>query len=340
MRPLLLTLLASIGFACTAALFRRAVPWPDDQALWVKWEYFAAHKDEFDAVWIGSSLVLRDVDVHAIDAGLGAAGLPLRSFNFGVGGMGTYEQDFLLHRVLELEPARLRYVFLEGGPVGLGTHPRHIFQSPGDTNTIRSAFWHDRVQTRKVLGQVRRLPVGLLAKLDLGFTHLRLFGRKLASYGMGPEIPRGLEGPPTPGPMLNEDRGFRPYPEPHGADFAEPGASEAFAALVAEIPAVHGRDLELGELHTAVHAAQYEAVAQRGARLIYVNLPASIGTPERPFLHRAGVIEALIDFNRPLEYPELFAFEHRWDKDHLNRAGVALITPLMIERLVALIAPG
>ena len=331
-RPLLLLLAASIGFASVSTALRRLVPWPDDQGLWSKWEYFQAHRDEFDAVFIGSSLVLRDVDAPAVQAGLAAAGVELACFNFGVGGMGPYEQDFLLHRLLELEPARLRYVFFEGGPVGLGTHPRHIFQTPGDTDTFRSVHWHDATQTGKVLRQVRLLPVALLRKLDLGFTHVRVFCRRLASYGLGPELPRRFEGPPAPGYMMTRDRGYRPYPEPHGADFDDP---QAFAALVAAIPAEHGRQLRLAEINTAVHAAQYAAAEARGVELVYVNLPASIGTPERPFLHAQGVIPWLFDFNRPLDFPELFRFEHHWDVDHLNPDGVKCLTPLLVERVLA-----
>ena len=308
------------------------VPWPDDQALWQKWAYFAAHKDEFDAVWIGTSLVLRDVDVPAIERALAEAGVELHAFNFGMGGMGTYEQDFLLNRLLELEPARLKYVFLEGGPVGLGIHPRHIFQSPGDLDTFRSVYWHDWAQTGKVLGQTWRLPVGLLTKLDLAFTHLRLCARKFANYGLGPQVPRFLEGPGEPSAIMSEYLGFRPYPEPHGPEFTDPAA---YAQRVLEVEAQNRAPLELEELHTGVHAAQYAAVRSRGAELIYLCLPASIGEPERPFLHAQGVIPWLFDFSQPSEHPELFRFEHRWDEDHLNRYGVALLTPLLVERILA-----
>lgn len=331
MRPSLLLMLASLGFLLVSSGFRGLVPWPEEQGLWSKWEHFVRHKDEFDAVWIGSSLVLRDVDVAALDRHLGEAGIELHSFNFGVGGMGTYEQDFLLHRLLELEPARLRYVFFEGGPVGLGTHPRHIFQQPGDTNTVRSTFWHDWTQTSKVLDQTWMLPFGPVRKLDLATTHLRLYGRKLASYGLGQELPRGLEGPPEPGAMLLSARGFRPYAEEHGPDFDDP---EAYARQVAAIPAEHGRSLELDRINTAVHAAQYAAAEAHGVELVYVNLPASIGTPERPFLHAEGVIPWLLDFNLPLTYPELFRFEHHWDEDHLNRTGLEHFTPLLAQRVL------
>jgi hypothetical protein len=250
--------------------------------------------------------------------------------------MGTYEQDFLLHRLLELEPARLRYVFFEGGPVGLGTHPRHVFQQPGDTNTVRSTYWHDWTQTSKVLDQTWMLPLGPVRKLDLATTHLRLYGRKLASYGLGQEVPRGLEGPPEPGAMLLSARGFRPYAERHGPDFDDP---EAYARRVAAIPAEHGRILELDRINTAVHAAQYAAADARGVELVYVNLPASIGTPERPFLHAAGVIPYLFDFNLPLTYPELFRFEHHWDEDHLNRTGLEHFTPLLAQRVLEHVTP-
>jgi len=336
-RPLTQSLLAALGFASVALGVRALVPWPEEQLLWRKWEYFAEHKDEFDAVWIGTSLVFRDVDVPAIDAALRERGHALHSFNFGIGGMGTFEQDFVLHRLLELEPARLKYVFYEGGPVGLGIHPRHVFQTPGDTNTMRSTYWHDGPQTAKVLRQIPHLPVSPWRRLDLAFTHARLFGRKLANYGFGTEVKRGLEGF-EPGPLLTERRGFQPYREPH-EDAFQPMLDDpaTFDEVVAAIPAANAMPLRLEDLDLSTHRAQYAAAEARGARLVYVALPGSIGDPERQFLHAQGVIPTLWDFSSPAEYPELFRIEHRWDVDHLNPDGVPLLTAYLVERVAALL---
>jgi hypothetical protein len=64
----------------------------------------------------GSSRVLHWIDTEVVDAELGRGGMGVRSYNFGLRGMRTFEQDHLLHHVLALEPRRLRWVFMEGGP--------------------------------------------------------------------------------------------------------------------------------------------------------------------------------------------------------------------------------
>jgi hypothetical protein len=334
-RALLLFLLTALGFASASFAVRGLVPWPEDQGLWGKWEYFERHKDEYDAVWLGTSLVFRGVDTPAIDATMAERGHDFKSFNFGIGGMGTFEQDFVLHKLLELEPARLKYVFLEGGPVGIGVHPRHIFQMPGDTNTMRSAYWHDSTQTGKVLVQVPRLPLPLWRKIDLGFTHVRLLGRKTSNYGFGPEVKRTFT-EFKPADWLVERDGFHPYKKQHGQEIQPMLDDPAqYDALLAEIPAVNARPMTLDELDLGTHRAQNAAAERAGVRLIYLAMPGSIGDPERQFLHQEGVIPELWDYSLPTEYPELFRLEHRWDVDHLNPAGVEVLTALLAARLAA-----
>jgi hypothetical protein len=332
-----LFLLTALGFASVSFALRRIVPWPEDQGLWRKWEYFREHKDEYNVVWIGTSVVFRDVDVPAIDAALAERGHDFRSFNFGIGGMGTYEQDFVLHKLLELEPTDLEYVILEGGPVGLGVHPRHIFQTPGDTNTMRSTFWHDARQTGKVLRQMPHLALSPWRKFELSFTHARLLGRKLSSYGFGPEIERAFEGF-EPGPMLLERHGHLPYRELHFEGFLDD--PEVYHELIAAIPEASALPVTLDDLDLATHRAQFAAAESRGVELIYIALPGSVGDPERQFLHAEGVIPTLWDFSQPSEYPDLFRIEHRWDEDHLNPTGVPYLTALLVERVTQHLESG
>lgn len=337
MRPLFLLLLAALGFVSVSLAVRAIVPWPVDQGLWAKWVYFQQHKDEFDAVWIGSSLTLRDVDVPAIDAALAERGHELHSFNFGVGGMFTFEQDFVLHKLLELEPANLKIVILEGGPVRFSAHPDDMLQTRRVTNTMRGTYWHDTTRMGHFLRQAPHVSMSLWGKIALGFTHLRLLGRRFSNYGFGPEIPRTLRDF-EPGPWLVERRGFHPYKEPHGQD-VQPLLRNpaAFEALLAQIQGANATPMELDDIDLGMHRAQYAAAEARGIELVYLALPGSVGDPERQFLHREGVIPVLWDFSLPTEYPELFRLEYRWDKDHLNPDGVKVMTPFLVQRMVQLL---
>ncbi len=333
MRALLLWLLTAAGFVSVSFAVRALVPWPKDQGLSAKWVYFQRHKDEFDAVWIGSSLTFRDVDAPSIDAALAERGHDFHSFNFGVGGMFTFEQDYVLHRLLELEPANLKYVILEGGPVRFSAHPDLMFQARKVTNTMRGTHWHDATRVGYILSQAPHVSMPLWSKTSLAFTHLRLLGRRFSNYGFGPEIARTLPAF-EPGPWLTQRRGFHQYKEPHGDEIQtlldDPAAYQALLEL---IPAASTTPMELDDIDLGLHRAQYAATEERGIELIYLVLPASVGDAERQFLHRQGVIPVLWDFGLPADHPELFRLEHRWDKNHLNPDGVEYLTPLLVERI-------
>jgi hypothetical protein len=339
LRSLLLFACAAVGFSLVAGATARLVPMPNALGHWAKWKFLEQHRDEFDAVWIGTSHVLRDVDNPSIERRLAEQGIEMAMFNFGIAGMGTYEQDYILHRLLALRPERLRYIFLEGGPIAMGLHPRHIFRSPEDNDTLRSVMWHTPVQTAKVLDQVWILPVSLPKKLDFAFEHLRLLGRHLANYGQGPEIVRGLEGVRIDEPWLVELRGFETCDEVHSEEFAATAEQlGSDAPLGLELPDELATIRDLSGLNVEFYERQYAAAEPLGVTIVHVQIPGSLESNEHPVLHREGVIALLWNFNLPEEYPELFRVAHRWDEEHLNAEGVALFTDLLVERIAALVA--
>ena len=111
----LYTLLCGVGFFGVSAAIRPLMPTPNEYGFDEKFEYFAEHKDEFDVLAIGSSRVWRGFIPEDFDAEMELRGESLRSYNLGVGGMRVWEMDYLLRQVLALKPAKLRYVFIEGG---------------------------------------------------------------------------------------------------------------------------------------------------------------------------------------------------------------------------------
>lgn len=339
LRSLLLFACAAVGFSLVAGATARLVPMPGALGHWAKFEFFKQHRDEFDAVWIGTSHVLRDVDNPSIEARLAQRGIELAMFNFGIAGMGTYEQDYMLHRLLALRSERLKYIFLEGGPIAMGLHPRHIFRSPEDNDTLRSVMWHTPAETDKVLDQVWLLPVSPLKKLDFAFEHVRILGRHLACYGQGPEVVRGFEGVRIDEPWLVELRGFEPSDEFHSEEFAATAAGlgpDALLGLAQPDELATHRDLS--GLNVEFYELQYAAAEPLGVTIVHVQIPGSLESNEHPVLQREGVISLLWNFNLPEEYPELFRVAHRWDKEHLNARGVELFTDLLVERIAALVA--
>lgn len=329
------------GFLAAGALVGSLVPWPEEYGLRSKFEYFAAHKDEFDVVYIGSSRVFRAFDPEVFDATLAERGRPLSSFNMGVGGMLSFEQDFVLQRLLELEPARLRWAFLEGGEWDPD------FDYSFNVYSWRSVFWHALPQTLDVLQAAWHDPVSAERRWEIVRTHAALFLSRLTNYGMGKEILAAWQGPAVDvrgrslGPEeLALGRGFEPAdvqaqqagafqkPEEIWTDLdyyhrrvekiVSDGASREDPPALARVPA---RALE----------RQLGAARERGVELVYVLPPGLEGAPVRQALHRRGDIPALLDFNRPERYPQLFDVEQRFDPKHLNRRGAEEFSRLLAD---------
>ena len=106
-------ILALVAFALGSALISRLASPRDRGGLSYKLHHFEEHKDSFDAVFFGSSMVMRGVMPRVFDAALRDRGHEIRSFSFALGGMTPHEANSVIRQVLAMEPRRLRYVFVE-----------------------------------------------------------------------------------------------------------------------------------------------------------------------------------------------------------------------------------
>lgn len=341
-RTLLLFAVLAVSFALVAALVRPLVPWPEERGLRAKYEYVRAHKDELDAIYIGSSRMMRAIDPRVVDAELAARGLPWNTFNFGADGMFGFEADFVLREILALEPARLKTVFFEAATWYPG------FDEPGSTNpeSLRCAFWHTPAATVNALESVRRMDAPLATKLALYRTHLSAFAKKCSSFGQGPRVLAKALGTDTaaidvdvPASLVRETRGYQPL-ELLTDEVHTQGreifliAIENYRKLIAKIPAENARAASLDTYNLRALRGQYEVARQHDAELVQVVMPNRVGTPLFGTLQQARHIPVLLHFNRPDAYPELFEVEHHYDMGHLNRAGAALFSRLLARTYV------
>lgn len=77
-------LLAIASFVIVAGAIRSAMPWPDDYGMRAKLEAFEATKDEYDAIFLGSSDVFRSFNPSVIDEIISQNHSEFRSFNLGI----------------------------------------------------------------------------------------------------------------------------------------------------------------------------------------------------------------------------------------------------------------
>ena len=348
LRPLLLVLLAGASFAAVCALQRPFAPWPKGLGLRVKMEYVEEALDEYDALYIGSSRVVRGIDPAIIDARLTEAGRPQRSFNLAVGGCLTFEQDYLLREILALRPARLRTIYIEGGPVGMGLRDDHVFRNPPNLWTERGVGWHTPGATRRLLESLSALPLPAGTKLGMAWTHLQLLGWNLTNYGRGAEVVEVLLASKAQAAKRGESReavhigqGYQSLEEATGREVSDEVLAfredpAPFLERMARIPEENALPVPPTEVNAEFYREQLRAAREAGIRLVYFVPPGLEGSPERLRMHEAGVLPELLFFNDPARFPELFQLDYRFDKGHLNRAGAELLSEAFAEAVLEL----
>jgi hypothetical protein len=125
------------AFLVTCVALRAVLPFPEiDGGVAQKFRFFAAHKDEFDTLFIGSSRVYFQISPAIFDRVTRESGLPTHSFNFGIGGMYLPETAYLLEQILNLKPRNLRWVFIEYDEI-------QTKWSPENQTSRRALYWAD-----------------------------------------------------------------------------------------------------------------------------------------------------------------------------------------------------
>ncbi len=339
---LALVLVGVAAFVAASSLLRGLQGPLKAPTLRAQVEAFLAAKDEFDVVFVGSSRIQRGIVPRVIDARLSqAAGTPLRSFNLGIAGMRGFEADWLIRRVLESEPARLRHLVVEAPHFQPEVVPQHDF-------TARYVDWHDARATWLVLRAIWRSSVSLPTKLELTWRNLRFFAMRSANYATSERFFR-VEDPAWDRIVAGWGslQGYQPLDEktPQGARRRKRFLRnvEGFEANVEAIRLL----AEAGRLAAPGSRLVYDqeslveqadAIRAAGITPVYLATPALVRGPDFSTLHREGVIEHLIDLRDPNTDPELFSKRNRFDREHMNERGARILSARIADDLAPLVA--
>ena len=136
-RALTNTAVGAAAFLIACAALHVVLPFPEiDGGVSQKFRFFAAHKDEFDTLFIGSSRVYFQISPAIFDRVTREDGMPTHSFNFGIGGMYLPETAYLLEQILKLKPRNLKWVFIEYDEM-------QTKWSPENQTSRRALYWAD-----------------------------------------------------------------------------------------------------------------------------------------------------------------------------------------------------
>ncbi len=307
-----------------------------------KYDYYQAHKDEYNTLFFGSSRIYSQVIPEVFDKTAKEKGLALNSYNFGIPAMRAIDSTVLLETVLANPPKNLKWVFFES-ILDKGYEPIP------NARTHRAMYWHDWESTgfaaRYILSSDESLPnkAVLLSSHFLPFLyhHLnvgRLFRQMLPSSFSLEEQAVAAEFTATEGfyalsdetaperqQFLNDQQAYLDSVAVLGSRTADTPWSPTVLENSKDSKAYlsTNKAMLLNRITEAVRAA--------GAEPVFIDPPSLHLENDFPAAQKLGKIDRLLTYRDPNRFPQLYTLQNRYDADHLNRAGSEEFTRLIAQ---------
>ncbi len=326
-----------VGFALVAAALTAWLPAVRPQPIEAKLDWLAAHGEQYDTFFIGSSRIYRQIIPELFDSEMEQLGIRTKSFNLSADGMRPPEDELVLERAFASRKNPVRFLVSECNPIDSGL-------SAEDAGTARAVHWHDTPRLRRLWRScwteapskpwTSRVP-RILRRLRDFPAHAQHWILNCVRLGQGNAVlSERLFGPiPVDGSKHVGAAGYRP---PRNSEQMTGNVlrvyQKHFAAAV-KTPA--RRDTGDSESQAAIDWKKALA-ARHGGELVLIASPffrPEIFMPEI----RAGIM--LLDYSDPERYPNLYAPENRRDPGHLNVRGAEIYTRLVARQIAAGINP-
>jgi hypothetical protein len=310
-RALINSAIGATAFLITCIGLRAILPFPEiDGGLSQKFRFFAAHKDEFDTLFIGSSRIYFQISPSIFDRVTRESGLPTHSFNFGIGGMYLPETAYLLEQILNLKPRNLRWVFIEYDEL-------QTRWSPANQTSRRALYWAD-------------------------WKRVSLLLRKLSDAGTGP-LWR-----PDPTKLRdivlrrNDEKNTRSLLTFYAAQFQRNSTNVARAADI--LAFLSRRDRDRWDANYLGAASDGYVTRPNRMSPSQAAAPILLVTPSTTQINLAtestGAPGVVMAFNNPRAYPSLYRSSVRRDGQHLTKSGAEEFTSILATNFVEIARTG
>jgi hypothetical protein len=330
MRTLNYSILGLAGFCATAFVLHSLLPLPEVAGVTSKILFLAAHRDEYDTIFLGSSRVYHGINPAAFDAAMAAAGRPAHSYNLGIDGMLPPETFHVIDQLLAAKPRRLRRIFIELEDVQISIAPEHV-------RTRRALYWHDWKRSAIVARKILEMNVAerwkqkgrrLFRNRRALFADFFLFGQNVASIGRGFDL---LGFAPSEDDLSQSDYEPRGDGYAPAVAFMKPEQAARYEAwLKRELAGVRPREVDAYAETAFRHYG--DMFRSMGATPIFFVTPSS-GTI-LPSKFRDAPTETVMSFNDAQRYPSLYQAGMRLDEGHLNARGADEFSRLLAARLL------
>ncbi len=343
------SVLAATAFILTCAALRIVLPFPEiDGGVSQKFRFFAAHKEEFDTLFVGSSRIYFQISPAIFDRVTRERGVPTRSFNFGIGGMYLPESAYLLEQILNLKLHRLKWVFIEYDEM-------QTKWSPQNQTSRRALYWADWQRVSLLLRKLtdagtepvwrpnpekfrdivlrrgeekntRSLLTFYVTQLERNYTNVSRGADFLDRLSRGDSRRRlaSYLGAAKDGYV------------------ARPGAMSPTQAAAYERALATAMAANDSRALSPYAVAAYRQCAQRvrdaGAVPIFLIPPST--TQIGMTAERTGLSAAVLAFNDPRAYPSLYRSAARRDGQHLTKSGSEEFSRMVAASFVELARAG
>jgi hypothetical protein len=326
------------------------LPFPDiDDGVSQKLRFFAAHKDEFDALFIGSSRIYFQISPAIFDRVMRESGSPTHSFNFGIGGMYLPESAYVLEQLLNTKPRNLRWVFIEYDEL----QTNWSFENQ---TSRRALYWADWKRTSLLLRKLTDGGTNLLWLPNLKELHDIILCRtanantrkQLIFHAV--QFEKNFANVARASDLLDY---FSGDINKHSANYlgaASDGYVPKTQGMSASQTAAYERALTLamGTKQPIAFISSYTVEACRqcaqkvraiGAAPIFLVTPSTteFNISYRDNARPPGVVMA---FNDPRAYPNLYRSSVRRDHDHMTKLGAEEFTRILAANFRQLVQAG
>jgi hypothetical protein len=348
-RALTNTAIGATAFLLSCIGLRAILPFPEiDGGVSQKFRFFAAHKDEFDTLFIGSSRVYFQISPAIFDRVTRESGMPTHSFNFGVGGMYLPETAYLLEQILNLKPRNLKWVFIEYDEL-------QTKWSSENQSSRRALYWADWKRVSLLLRKLTDAgtdPLWLSNPAKLRDIILRQNGEKstrsLLTFYLT-QIERNYTNISRAADVLDhflsrDTKGRRAsylgaasdgyVTRPNRMSPSQAAAYER--ALAAAMAQTGTRPLSPYAMEAYRQCAQ--EVRNIGAVPIFLITPST--TEINVAAETTELTGVVMAFNNPQAYPNLFRSGVRRDGQHLTKSGADEFTRILATNFVGLARAG
>lgn len=349
------TLAGLLAFFVGAYLLGQIIPSPPIPSNVVfispKYDYYKAHKDEYDTLFFGSSRVYSQIIPSVFDAVTQSAGVQTNSYNFGIPAMRAIDSTVLLEAVLANPPKNLKRVFFES-ILDKGYEPIP------NVRTNRVMYWHTWKNTRFAARYILESDESLPGKAVLLSSHLlpflyhqlnvgRLFNQWFPSSFSLEEQTVAAEFTANEGFYALADE---QTPERQHFMSAQQDYLDSVAVLGDRVEQTKQEQAKQADAATAVSDAApadiylsqnkimllnrvTEIVRAAGAEPIFIDPPSLHLENDFQAAEQLGTVDRLFAYRDPDRFPQLYAPKNRYDFDHLNPAGSEVFTRLIARDL-------